>query len=264
MGGTSVHSAGVSFTSMRILGSYALVYLTAGRGHYQLHGQPPQPCKAGDMLVVFPEIAHGYGPPRGGEWSEVYVVFNGPVFDVWRRVGLLSPDHPILRPLPYAFHIQRLRRIVRMTSRTTDPAKQMKAVCSLQEFLAETLSSDQRKSPHSPLSVRPLWLDTAIGQMEKDPTLPLEDVARSSGMSYESFRKKFRQHTGGAPAAFRARQLFLLAQKLLYEERLTIKELADKLGFCDEFHFSKRFRQITGQTPGAFRRSLPSHDNDQL
>jgi len=32
-------SRGISFSSMRILGSYALVYLTAGEGHYQLKGQ---------------------------------------------------------------------------------------------------------------------------------------------------------------------------------------------------------------------------------
>ena len=47
------------------------------------------------------------------------------------------------------------------------------------------------------------------------------------------------------------------ARKLIYEERLSNKELADWLGFCDEFHFSRRFKEATDQTPGGFRRSLP-------
>jgi AraC-like DNA-binding protein len=51
--------------------------------------------------------------------------------------------------------------------------------------------------------------------------------------------------------------VFDLARKLIYEERLSNKELAGKLGFCDEFHFSRRFHQATGQTPSRFRGSLP-------
>jgi transcriptional regulator GlxA family with amidase domain len=32
--------------------------------------------------------------------------------------------------------------------------------------------------------------------------------------------------------------------------------VADRLGFCDEFHFSKRFRRISSQTPSEARRAL--------
>lgn len=256
MSGISLKSAGVSFTSMRVLGSYALVYLTAGSGIYQLQGQTPRPCRAGDILVVFPEIPHGYGPPPGDPWDEVYIVFDGPVFDVWRRGGLLTPEHPILHPHPRLAHIEKLREIVRLTAPAVDSAVQLKAVCALQAFMASVLVSDNRKSNHKPFPVKPTWLEEAVNKMAEHPELSLQQVARSCGLSYETFRKRFRELTGEAPARFRNRQLFLLAQKLIYEDRLSTKELADRLGFCDEFHFSKRFRQVTGQTPGAFRRSL--------
>jgi AraC-like DNA-binding protein len=35
--------------------------------------------------------------------------------------------------------------------------------------------------------------------------------------------------------------------------KVPIKEIAERTGFADEFHFSKRFRQIVGQSPGRFR-----------
>ena len=41
--------------------------------------------------------------------------------------------------------------------------------------------------------------------------------------------------------------------RYFYDE--TNKQLAEMLGFYDEFHFSRRFHQITGQSTREFRRS---------
>ena len=43
------------------------------------------------------------------------------------------------------------------------------------------------------------------------------------------------------------------ACRLVHEERLTNREIADQLGFSDEFHFSHRFKQVTGRSPAQFR-----------
>src|SRR5438045_2558817 len=76
MAGFIHNSAGVGGAAMRVLGSYAIVLLLEGSGRYQ------------------------YGPGAGEYWNEFYVVFDGPVFDMWRQVGLLNPAQPIqpIRP----------------------------------------------------------------------------------------------------------------------------------------------------------------------
>lgn len=255
MSGSLRNSAGLSFTTMRVLGSYALVYLLDGAGHYQLRGQPALPCRAGDLLVVFPDIAHAYGPPRGGKWSEIYIVFEGAVFDLWRRHGLLNPNQPILRMTPVARQAERLRGIAAM-GRGSDPARKLRQVCELQSYLAAALAKPAGSG--GGFGSWPAWVVTCIQQMEADLSVPLDLIARAAGMSYESFRKKFRAITGESPAAYRSRLAIDLARKLIYEQRLSNREVAEKLHFCDEFHFSRRFRQATGQSPKAFRRSLPA------
>src|SRR5436190_23258110 len=97
---------GLPRKKMRVLGSYAIVYLLNGSGAFRdakAHVHQPHPVRAGDLLVLFPEIAHHYGPAEGKTWSEVYIVFDGPVFDVWRRRGLLDPSRPIrhFEPVEY-------------------------------------------------------------------------------------------------------------------------------------------------------------------
>lgn len=249
-------SAGVSFSSMRVLGSYALVYLTEGGGRYQMLGQASHPCRAGDLLVVFPEIPHAYGPEAGGHWSEVYVIFEGEIFDLWRRTGILTPERPVLRLLPVDRYANLLRNISERRG-GGDPARQLDQVCRLQSFLALALAKNQRNDGGPEDRIWPGWVAAAVEQMEKSQPVSLEEIARGAGLSYESFRKKFRVVTGISPARYRNRLVIVRARKLIYEERLSNKELADRLGFCDEFHFSRRFREATGHSPSEFRRSLP-------
>jgi len=254
MSGKLRNSAGLSFLNMRILGSYALVYLIDGGGRYQLRRQPPVRCRKGDLLLVFPDIAHAYGPNPGGKWSEIYIVFEGAVFDLWRRHGILSPDRPVLRLPAVDRHARELLDIDAL-SRRRDPARQLNQICRLQSFLASALATQPDRGGEAAYTGWPAWLVAAAERMERAE--PLSSIAREAGMSYESFRKKFRAITGDSPGRYRNRLAVDLALQLIYEERLSNKELAERLGFCDEFHFSRRFQQFTGQSTRDFRRSLP-------
>ena len=248
-------SAGVSFEKMRVLGSYALVFLTGGGGHYQMQGAPLQACRTGDVLVVFPEIAHGYGPDGGGRWDELYLVFGGPVFDLWRERGWLTPEDPILRPRPLAPFAEGFRRLV-VGEHGGSPALENERVCRLQAWLASAMRANTRTGERKLTSAWQPWIDEAIQHMKIHPSAPLENIARACGHSAESFRKKFRALMGESPCRYRDRLMVAAAKKLIYEERLANKEIAERLGICDEFHFSKRFRQISGMSPSVFRRSL--------
>jgi hypothetical protein len=56
---------GISVTQMRTYGQYALVYLLDGNGRMRSGKNPVVPCRAGDLLFLYPEIPHGYGPGPG-------------------------------------------------------------------------------------------------------------------------------------------------------------------------------------------------------
>lgn len=243
---------GVPGAAMRVLGHYAVVFLAGGEGRYRLRDREPVPCRTGDLLVVFPDIPHTYGPARGKFWNEYYLVFDGAVFDLWRRHGLLSPDRPVLRPPRGADTLREIRRLVRAASRPEILlGGNLPLVCRLQELLSRAARSASGAPP-----VLPDWARrgvTALGAVP--PASPLA-AARAAGLSYESFRKKFRALFGESPLAWSNRRTIERARKLMYEERLANKEIADRLGFCDEFHFSKRFRRLTGQTPSEARRAL--------
>jgi len=256
MSGSLRGNAGVSFSKMRVLGSYALVFLTRGSGRYQIRGYEARTCQAGELLVVFPDLAHGYGPGPGEVWDEIYLVFQGAVFDLWRHCGILSPERAILRLPSVRRTVGELRKISAAKG-GHGLSRNLDAVCRLQMFLADALSRQHDNGSGAWQAAWPAWMEDAVSKMEADPSASLERVARAVGLSYESFRKKFRAIAGRSPAAFQSGIAMDHARRWMYEERLSNKEIAERLGFCDEFHFSRRFGQITGQTPRDFRRSLP-------
>lgn len=49
-------------------------------------------------------------------------------------------------------------------------------------------------------------------------------------------------------------EVMLEARRLLFHSNITIKEIANELGYEDHAYFSRLFSKVTGRTPGAFRR----------
>jgi AraC-like DNA-binding protein len=239
------NGSGVPFTRLRTFGNYALVYLLEGSGQMKSGRLPIVPCRAGDLLFVYPEIPHAYGPGPGETWSEFYLTFSGPVFDLWRRSNLLQAQHPI-RHLPQVRRwLPQLEAIAKKD--LPDTAEGMlQRVCGLQQFLGRIVE----KSETAPAA----WLDRAMDQLVETPKIAPAAVARSLGLSYETFRKEFVRRTGQAPGQFRLHRLINQSRILIAERGLNNKQLAETLGFYDEFHFSRRFRQVTGQSTREFRR----------
>src|SRR5690606_25726803 len=115
---------------------------------------------AGDVVMVFPEIAHAYGPQRGEAWSQIYYVFSGPQFDLWRRRGLLRPERPVWRLGAVDYWRQRLRAVVSNETRAgTSAGAALRSFGRFLEVLAEMLAADQEAS------IKPLrdgWLEQGL------------------------------------------------------------------------------------------------------
>ena len=243
------NSRGVSLSQMRTYGNYALVYLLKGSGRARFGKQAAVPCRAGDLLFIYPEIPQGYGPGPGEKWTEFTLSFRGPVFDLWRQSGLLNPEHPIIRLPQISRMLPQLKAVV--DSRLPDtPGGMLRRVCRLQKFLGDILQ--ERPAPHHPVA----WLERATRKLMELPDQSPMAVARVLGLSYETFRKDFTRLMGTSPTRYRTLKRIEQARALLRESNMSNKEIAATLGFYDEFHFSRRFRQFTGENPRNFRHQL--------
>jgi AraC-like DNA-binding protein len=82
--------------------------------------------------------------------------------------------------------------------------------------------------------------------------LSLSDVASNFHMSYEKFRKLFKEATGQSPLQYQLGFRFLQAQRFL-TEGLSVKETAAKIGYADPYIFSKQFKKYVGHSPNYYK-----------
>ncbi|MBC8102913.1 MAG: helix-turn-helix transcriptional regulator [Cytophagales bacterium] len=256
---------------LRVYGSYAVMCLLRGTGHYRDINGRRVDLKAGDAVLVFPELAHWYGPGRTTPtWDEFYITFDGPMFDQWRDAGLLEPENPVLRadvPAIKAWAEQVQHLLERQTLTIKERARQTADFATLLGDLLRVSESVSSGRGAAILCPSVPWLIQAERMLQTDlgRDLPLAEVAATVNMSYETFRKGFREATGTTPAHYRARYRIEAAKALIrYRSGITNREIAETLGFADEFHFSRRFTQITGVTPRAFRQQRNKSDDSAL
>jgi AraC-like DNA-binding protein len=253
----------VPATPLRVYGSYAVACVTRGSGFYRDVSGLEAEIGVGTAILVFPERAHWYGTRGRARWDEIYLTFDGPVFDLYRQVGLLDAAHPLhLYPVGWP---DRLRTLIEETARAVTTAERLRHLSAFLLLLTELLApgTGAADAPTSGMD----WAAQARAALDTDLSLELDltDIAASVGMHYETFRKRFLQEVGITPARYRAMRRVEAAQELLrYSPRMTNRQVAEALGFADEYHFSRRFTQLTGTTPRAFRaesgQRLPEHE----
>ena len=200
------------------------------------------PITRGSVTLVSPGTAHWYGTIPGSRWSELFVVFEGPIFDLLADTGVLVDRLPRLAaslPPPSV-----LRAVVR--SAGTDRAASDRRLLALAGWLTDLRAADLSEDA----------MQRAALELANDLTvqIDLHELAERYGSSYDTFRRRFSSALGLAPAAYRNAARMAAAAQLLSLTDLGLRDIAHRLGYGDEFHFSKRFREHHRTPPSHYRR----------
>lgn len=85
--------------------------------------------------------------------------------------------------------------------------------------------------------------------------LSLQDLAQAAHLSPFHFSRLFKSSTGMTPHQYVLQWRVEEAKRLLRHSRVDLAEIAARLGFGDQSHFTARFRRLTGETPKRWRES---------
>lgn len=230
---------------------YSLIYVTEGRGTFRdSRHEAAIPVEAGDVICVFPGIAHAYGPALGERWNEINVEFSGVIFDSWIGPGLLDPAVPVRRLLPVDYWLGRFHDVVLPLARP-DYESRLRDAGRLADLLAEMC--DSWRTSHADPEAQ--WAEQARARLlaNRGP-LDLVVEGQAFGLGEQAYRKKFKRLCGVTPTSFHARHVIEQACHRLIESDISVKELAYESGFGTPFSFSRRFKQLTGSSPEEYRK----------
>ncbi|NEW07927.1 helix-turn-helix transcriptional regulator [Paenibacillus sp. SYP-B3998] len=90
-------------------------------------------------------------------------------------------------------------------------------------------------------------------------TLPM--LARRAGMSTGHYTVLFKKRTGTTMTSYLHTLRIEKAKLLLLQSDLLAKEVAQRVGYVDYFHFSKVFKKMTGCSPATFQETKRTSKN---
>ena len=249
-----------TFEGMRTIDTYSVSYILEGCCRYKEPGGVDMSFGPGDLFFCFPDVPHRIEPSPGCQFSELWITFGGPVFDLWCLANLISRERFHIHLEPVEYWLGRFRGLFDGVG--NEAQDQLTVVCALQALLAEMLlQQNQGRLSREDIE----WLRAAklaVGAIERSEDLDLPAIASHLNMSYSSFRRRFAELAGTPPGRYHTDRLMKQACRAMSESHITNKELAEKYGFCNEFHFSERFKQIVGISPREFRSRLRDNRGD--
>lgn len=95
-----------------------------------------------------------------------------------------------------------------------------------------------------------------IIQQQLSSTLTVRALATRLSLSESTLARRFKEETGMTLGHYLDQMLLQRAQQLLLTTGDPIGQIAEALGFCDQFYFSRYFKQHMQETPSAYRRRL--------
>jgi AraC-like DNA-binding protein len=199
----------------------------------------------------------------------VYLIPAGLTFDyacqghlrqLYFHVNVMAADgYDLLSRLDHCYACQTTRQEVEDAlscyrgRRLGDAVKLQQVVHQhLAYFIAQSRLGEQAWKTYSPFLHRlyPL-VRQAIGSKTT-----IKDLAGQLAMSESALTKRFKAETGITLGQYMDQLLFQSAQQLLLATDDTICQIAEQLGFCDQFYFSRYFRQHQHEAPSQYRKRL--------
>jgi AraC family transcriptional regulator of arabinose operon len=226
-----------------------LYWEISGAGFVRHHGREYR-LRPGRLYLIPANTPSWYHCPR--RMVKDYVHFTSDVLgraDWLERLGCrfeVAPDEPK--------HIQAvMTRLIRVFA-SDSPGRSLEMDGLLRQLLTPflaTIDPNRRDELRQQARFDPVLAHIESHLAEK---LTLEELAGLVHLQPTYFSNLFCDIMGLPPMQYVRRRRVEQAQAMLWFETAPIKDVAQKLGFADVFHFSRAFSQITGLGPAAFRR----------
>ncbi|MFC4601202.1 AraC family transcriptional regulator [Cohnella hongkongensis] len=127
----------------------------------------------------------------------------------------------------------------------------------LQKLFFMISRKNQAKNNNNPNAVRDNRISNSIEFIHKNyrQAITVAELSEISCLSLSRYTAVFREIVGVSPQQYLVRYRLQKAKELLSTTDLSVGQIADLVGYPDQFHFSKIFKKHESATPLAYRKN---------
>jgi AraC-like DNA-binding protein len=244
----------------RTVPDYNLLYAREGSFVWVIAGVE-QPLVGGGLLIVPPGVPHeAYSQSGRFDLLSLHVELRLP----GGRDALDLLGVPRIRRVPAGgwlegYLLGGLREFDRAEVEGGSMERTMRMLRHWASLVTWQLIQDDaeagRLSPTKPLDPLAARVLDELGRRLDRPT-QLEDLVRITGFSAQHLNRVLRQELGVTPLQYLTRMRLERAAEALREGRLTVRGIAQQVGYEDPYYFSRLFKQRYGRSPSQYREAF--------
>ena len=235
--------------------AYSVGVITRGQTNFTLYAAGREqkiPAGVGDVVLIDPGQAHACNPLPGSDFA-YYMLYVGVPFveRLNRPAGTLVFNTALIRDPWLHSELLAQCRLLFTRRRELQTAPLQDLLANLFFLYGEIRDAAEAK-------------EVDAGQLEQarlhllanlSDELPLQELAKISGLSPYYFVRAFHQRYGLPPHTYKLQKRIHQAMKQLKLGR-PLAEVALEAGFADQSHFTRKFKALVGTTPGHYRQEI--------
>ena len=224
---------------------WCIEYVEAGCGTVHLNDEVFFP-KAGDSYFLHAKKNHYYFSNPDDPWKKHFINISGKLVDsLIEGYGLSDIAHFVALDLG-----GELRQIIEIAE-NGDMDNTPRLIAILNEIFLKMHISTQNSDALSKIGAEMKdFLNTQITS-KFHLELLCRHISKSESQTIRLFKKIF----GITPYTYVLNKKIEFAKKLFTDTNLSVKEVATKLAFSDEYYFSNVFKEKVGCAPSQYRKS---------
>ena len=229
-----------------------LIYCVKGGGWCELAGQL-HTVRAGDLLVLPPDVPYTCGAHVANPWTLHWA----------SAVGANLPEYlnqlgvSVRAPLGWMGEDLQLARLFNEVLQTLENGSSflnlLQASHALAHLLAVSIRHRHERTRDASDVVEKVAQAIIYMSEHLDQPLRVSALAALANLSQAHFSVLFKQQTGCSPRDYLHLLRIHRACQSLRGSTLNVKEIAARLGYQDQFHFSRQFKAFQGLSPTEYR-----------
>lgn len=232
---------------------YVFEYVLKGEGTVIIDNRIKFKVRENDVYILPKYYNHKFYPDIGNPWQKIYLVLDGTFAE--QCIQSYGLNHK------YLFNncnIEECFYDMRNVFLSVNPRLNHMAAKVFLDIIQRLYDHDSNSSKQISADVATMKdiIDNNLCE-----SLDLNKICHNIQRSKSYMIRRFKEETGRTPYDYLLSEKIELAKKLLSLTDFSIKEIAEKLKFVDQYYFSGIFKKKNGISPKTFRTKFLSTNN---
>ncbi len=239
----------------RTLNHHELIFVCNGKGSFKIRNKQ-YPIKKGMLIIITPNVPYSIelddSVPAGVltiHFSFAGISFQDGKWDINEKIRV-SLGQPVQELKDY-YHIEeQFQKLVNCWNEKL-PGYEFMARTMFQQLIIDIMENRNKQSESYGTSLK---VERIIQYMHRNinAKVTLPELSKLVHMTPAYMSRTFKEATGYTIIEYFNKLKIDKSKELLVEGNKKVKEVAQELGFTDEFYFSRMFKKIEGITPSQF------------